>query len=96
MIKRVLKFPLSTSTNTIELQGGSRVVLIALDPASGEPAIWLEVTECAMPQTRTFRVYGTGAKIFPGDPVGGTNQDIHVGSVIQGPYVWHVYERFPV
>lgn len=66
------------------------VRLAGKDPASGDPAIWVEVPTPAEAVARAFVVVATGQKI-EGD--GGFPYDLHVGSYIDAPYVWHIYER---
>lgn len=64
----------------------SPVRLVAIDPRSGQPAVWIELdTDDKVPETgRRMAAFGTGHEI----PRGWT----HVGSMIDGGYVWHVHE----
>ncbi len=86
----VWKFPLEIGeVNSITVSAGM-VVLTGIDPASGKPAIWVEHRLGGLQDERRFVVYGTGHTI-PG--IGGYPDDLHVGSVIDGSFVWHIYER---
>ena len=91
MNRVVWKFPVGLqSATSIELLALARVVLAGLDPATGGPAIWVELDPEAPRANRRFLIYGTGQPI-EGD--GGYPSDIHVGSIIDRDFVWHVYER---
>jgi len=88
MSRQVWKFPLGTMS-IVNVPLTARVVLVALDPATEQPAIWLEVDQSAPKVDRAFGIFGTGHPI-EGD--GGFPSPLHVGSVVQGRFVWHVYE----
>lgn len=49
------------------------------------PAFWMEVDEANPTEVRTFRVFGTGHEV--------TNGYEYRGTAIDGPLVWHLYER---
>lgn len=59
------------------------VVHVGLDP-SGTPCVWIEGDPEKL-MDRLFEVVGTGQRV----PVDGT----HVGSWVDGAFVWHLYER---
>lgn len=63
------------------------VVLTGVDPRSGQPAIWLEAVagQCEPHTGRRFAAFGTGHDI----PLGWA----HRGSLIDGSFVWHIYEQ---
>lgn len=64
---------------------GSRVRFVGLDPATGNPAIWVHVKQHdAVKEEKTFVIYGTGHRINAFTD--------YVGSVIQGQFVWHIFE----
>lgn len=87
-MRKVYKFPLDiTSRTPVMASILAPVVLVDIDPATGNPAIWLEADWQAEPQIeRSFFVIGTGWEIAP---------DLkHHGSTIdRADFVWHVYER---
>jgi len=60
-------------------------VLAGLDPATGGPALWIELDPDAPRVDRHFVVRGTGHPI--------DEDEIHVGSLIDRNFVWHIYER---
>ena len=59
------------------------------DPASGQHAVWIEhYTEnppkiIFTPETLSLVVYGTGQEIARGP--------VHIQSIVDGPFVWHLY-----
>lgn len=78
------------SITVVEAPTLGLVVLAGLDPETGGPAIWIEMDPDAPRVERRFLIVTTGQRIdgdraFP--------NDIHVGSMIDRGYVWHVYER---
>lgn len=88
MMRVVWKFPLQVrGWNRVEVGLAAKVVLTAIDPASGAPAVWIEhlVDEGGHPQPRFFGVFPTGGRIA-------ANAD-HVGSMVDRTFVWHIYER---
>jgi hypothetical protein len=72
-------------TLEISTPRGSHARFVGLDPASGNPAIWFLVPKVATEKVeRTFVIYGTGHRIHQFSD--------YVGSVIQGQFVWHIFE----
>jgi hypothetical protein len=57
----------------------------------GVPHLWAEVrlesNGCRVPAVRRFHIIGTGSPIPP-------NAE-HVGTWIDGDFVWHLFERMP-
>jgi hypothetical protein len=88
MSRQVWKFPLGTMA-VLSAPASAKVVLVALDSATDQPAIWLEVDQDLPKVERIFGIYGTGHSI---EGNGGFPSPLHVGSVVQAPFVWHVYE----
>lgn len=90
-MRTIWKFPLLvTKVTTVEAPRTAKVALVALDPDSGAPAVWLELDPEAARIERLFEIQPTGGRV-EGD--GGFPDDIHVGSVVDRTFVWHVYER---
>lgn len=52
------------------------------------PHIWVEVDSDVSEEIRTFEVYGTGHMIKA--ELGKARA--YVGTVFEGPFVWHIYE----
>jgi len=64
-----------------------RIVFVGLDPASDRPAVWIEHIEDGTANVAVaLTAIGTGW-VTP-------DHSSHVGSVIQGPFVWHIYARY--
>lgn len=92
-MKTVYKFPLSITTKQfITVKTGSIPLHVGLDP-SGVPCIWVKCnTETPTSEGLEIRIIGTGHEI-PYDA------QIHIGSFVQGVYVWHVFtpdKDFPI
>lgn len=93
----IWKFPLSMrGWNAVPIGPDAKVVLAAIDPASGAPAIWVEHEPADPAQAlgdtssiegprRHFGVFPTGGSI--------AEDADHVGSMIDRTFVWHIYER---
>ena len=87
----IWKFLIGFSGITVvEAPALANVVLAALDPATGGPAIWIELDPDAPSVERRFLIMATGQPI---DGDGGYPSDLHVGSMIDRDFVWHIYER---
>lgn len=83
-MKRIWKYRIQvTDEQRIEIPFGSVPIHAGLDP-DGNPSIWYEVN----PQETTIhvRIFVVGT----GDPIP-YETNIHIGSFVQGPFVWHVY-----
>lgn len=90
-MRTIWKFPLSLNGWQPVAHGReSKVVLVAIDPATGAPAIWIEHIPPASSDARVQRHFG----VFPTGGTIATNAD-HVGSLIDRDLVWHIYERRP-
>ncbi len=67
---------------------GTKVVHVD-SQAEGTMQLWVEIPDQHPAETileeRTFVVYGTGHHIV--------DKDIYVGTVLDDPFVWHLYER---
>lgn len=97
-MKRVYKYPLyvpmknsGSPLTDILMPKNAKVVHVGLQ--EGVVTIWAEVDDDALQAAvsgrewdgRRFAVYGTGDTIPDDDAV-------HVGSLMDGIFVWHVYE----
>lgn len=74
--------------NKIEMPQGAQVLSAKIDP-QGDVCIWAIVNPELKNELRTFFVAGTGWELsdaFSGKPI-----DFY-GTVIQEPYVWHIFE----
>lgn len=97
-MREVWRFALRVGELTIVEAGPGKVVLVAMDPVSGVPAVWIEHTRADLPPPRsgvTEVIDTVERRLFivvrSGDSVEeGWN---HVGSMIARSHVLHVYER---
>lgn len=80
----IWKFPLHPSdVSEINMPRGANVLCVQMQ---GElPTLWAEVNTAALNVTRTFAVYGIGHPLHVG-------ARSYIGTVQDGPFVWHVYE----
>jgi len=58
---------------------------IHFDMQNGTPTLWAEIDSLVEVEEWRFRIHGTGHQI----PSGST----HVGTYLDGQFVWHVYGR---
>ena len=71
----------------VEWPAGAEIVACQMTPGE-QLCLWYLHAGAEERQARTFLVYGTGHPI-QGGPLE------HVGTVQQGPFVWHVFEVRP-
>lgn len=103
-MRTVWKYPLPRRQHAgyaaLEIGDDAIIVLTGLDPVSKTPTIWVEHERPKPPRyqdanaparlpdvakVRYFRVAMTGDDIEPDEK--------HIGSIIETPHVWHIYER---
>jgi hypothetical protein len=89
-MRTIWKFPLQMrGWNEVEMGAAddqtTQVVLAAIDPESGAPAVWIAGDDEGPPMKRSFGVFPTGGRI--------AEDAEHVGSMIDRTFVWHIYER---
>lgn len=82
-MKTIWKYEVGLGQTTITIPVGSIIVSAGLDPATGGLAVWAEVESDSPTETLEITVAGTGKKRPRGS---------FVGSVMQGPFMWHIYE----
>ena len=86
----VWKFPLMWAEANMDMPTSARIIHVGMDPGSDQIALWAIVEPGNEVETRRFAIVATGATLH--DPERGGS---HVGSVIDGNYVWHVFETPP-
>jgi len=86
-MKTVYKYELQLTDYqriTVPCAGLSDILQVGLDP-KGQLCIWCLVqTHATLTETYDIFIVGTG------NPVP-NEAKIHLGSVVQGPFVWHVF-----
>lgn len=82
-MKTIYKYPIEIVDKQIIKFDRSKVVHVGLDP-QGTPCIWAEYCSIYPPSDHFVYIIGTG------NPMPEITLR-HIGSFIQGPFVWHVY-----
>lgn len=87
-MKTIYKYPLSLAGGEVKMPDNAMILSVAVQ---GEESlyIWAEVDTAEEIVTRTFAVYGTG---WPLTSKFNDTPHHFIGTVICGPYVWHIYE----
>lgn len=81
------KFPLRIGPNAITLPVANEIVHVGEDPSgNGQLCAWVRLDNSDLPVwNRQIFVCGTG------QPCPHPREAKHVGSVVQRPFIWHVY-----
>jgi len=83
-MRTIYKYTLDFSENNIiAMPKGAR--LIYFDIQDCVPCVWADVTTTNPVLPRTLAIHGTG---HPIDPL-----SCHIGSVKDGHFVWHLYDK---
>lgn len=87
---KIFKYPLQVAPiNLLQLPKESKIIHVAIQMPAGI-CLWCEVPrpdDIHDVEERKIVVYGTGHEIPDSLKVE------HLGTVMDGPYVWHVYEE---
>ena len=89
MSKTIWKFEVPvTDRARVAMPAGARVLSVEIGKGLGVVWLWAEVDPAADVGDRGFRVVGTG------NPLPEGVEDMRfLGTVLDGPFVWHVYEE---
>lgn len=89
-MKIIYKYPIViTQDQTVLVPRGAK--FLSVMDQNGALCLWFEVETVNPVEARAIEVHGTG------NPINDTcGKRIHIGSVIQGPCVWHVFERVSI
>lgn len=84
-MKSIWKFPFpqSSTRRAISMPKGANIIKVGVQ--GGTVVLWAEVDTQAIKEARFFEVYRTGWEVDD-DP------RQHLDTVLDGPYVWHIYE----
>lgn len=80
----VYKYPLTLSANEQQISMPFGGQILHVHEQNGVPTLWVLVRPQRTEEIRRFYLYGTG------DPI--AHGHVYVGSVHDGPYVWHIFE----
>jgi len=85
MTNTIWKYPLDvTDHQTVMMPKGARILAAQLQGIT--PYLWAIVDPKNEPEPRAIRIIGTGHAF---DPFRG----VHLGTVQQGIFVWHIFEE---
>jgi len=84
-MRTIHKFPLENTLTELEMDANAGILHVGSQNAL--PMIWAGVDTEAPNVKRTFLAVGTGHPIPTGC--------FYVGTVFQGPFVWHIHECKP-
>ena len=82
----IYKYPLTNNggdLQKLELPSGAKILHFGLQ--DNKLYIWAKVVLDFTKELRFFRVVGTGCEL-------GINSGEYIGTIFQGPYVWHLFE----
>lgn len=83
----IYKYPIEIKPRqVIQLPRIAKILHVAMQ--HGRPTIWAEVDPAERLVERTVSVIGTGHPFEVGIA---SPADLHIGTVFDGPLVWHVY-----
>ena len=89
---QIWKFEIKLDNHSIEMPKGARILSVGVqDHLSESIMIWAMVDPEAPSCRRVFAICRTGHSIFPQAPVW-QNKLSFLGTVQQGPLVWHVFD----
>lgn len=84
-MKTIHKYPLVIAAHhSFQLPAGATILNVDLDP-TGRVCLWALVDTDQPPEMRRFVIVGTGHDVPDGL--------LYHGSVVQGGFVWHVFEE---
>lgn len=87
-MRAVWKFPLALTADPQILEAPGLEWPLHLDRQGDQLCLWCEVDTEMRPRRIAVQVYGTGHPI--------PRFDSYIGSIVDDPYVWHLYgERIP-
>lgn len=85
----VWKFPLSgVDLSYVEMPERARIIHVGIQ--GDTPTLWAWVDPSAPKVERRFGIVGTG------HPAPSFDAAVHLGSIFDGPFVWHVFEVHPI
>lgn len=88
MTGEIRKYPLMmVDSQEVEMPAGSEILHVGVQ--KGTPTVWaiVDPEETTFAEKRIIEIYGTGHRIED------TEHSVYLGTVMDGPFVWHVFER---
>lgn len=85
-MRTIYKYPLQIADEqTIPLAYGAKILCV--QSQNDRLCIWVDCESTNSPASRTIEIFGTG------HPMSQQFNRCYIGTVQQGAFVWHVYER---
>lgn len=82
----ICKYPIEIADEqVVDMPIDYELLHAGLDP-TGQPCVWALVDKGSEMAQLHLRVAGTGHEV--------SHDHLHVGTFVQGPFVWHVFEKF--
>lgn len=89
-MQTIYKYPFPVADSfSLDLPSGA--IILHVECQNGQPCIWALVDTEALPERRTFYLFGTGHPLNI-DDFGWSN---HLATFQQGPFVWHMFQDRP-
>lgn len=89
MSEVIWKYELPSPVTSILVPKTACVRHVGIDPASGNPAVWIQLDQTMPKVARTMRIHATGEPIDEGCTYHGT---AYMPTSV-GVLIWHVFER---
>lgn len=81
----IYKYPLKRAgVQKVTMPHGARLLHVAMQ--NGQPTLWAHVDDGVVRVDRLIAVIGTG------NPAPDPDESEYVGSVFDGPFVWHIFD----
>jgi len=80
----IFKYPLPTSKTKVSMPHSATILSVQLQ--HGIPCIWAMVDVDNDLEDREFWIFGTG-HVLPDNP------GIYIGTILDGSFVWHIFEK---
>jgi len=88
-MKTIWKFPLElTDRQSVGMLAGAEILSVQIQGAT--VCLWAIVEPSGQREERVFEIIGTGQTVWPTEPDRQVRK--YIGTVQQGPWVWHVFE----
>ena len=80
----IYKYPFDISNPPIIVDLPPLHCVVHVEAQEGTPTMWIELDPDHDTDRVEFLIIGTGGRVPPGAQ--------HIGTFLQGPFVWHVYQ----
>lgn len=85
-MRTIYKYKVNLSAKPIYIPQGATLCFVGLSPDDQSVAMWFDIPDIDAPSdARRFVILGTGHPV--------SSSEKYIGSVIDGTFVWHVFEK---